>query len=112
MEDIMTVTDQTWAPSDTRLPDGRRGQAQDRLPQQRRAEYSQPQRKQEHGQSDRRNVSPGERGVSVAAGAIAALLGLARRDLAGCAIATVGSALVYRGATGRCPLYSAMHIDT
>lgn len=58
------------------------------------------------------NVASGEKVVSLAAGAILALQGLARRDLVGLAIAGVGGALIYRGATGHCPLYQALEINT
>ncbi len=58
------------------------------------------------------NVGNGERSVSVAAGSILALLGLARRDLPGLLIAGVGGGLLYRGATGYCHTYAALGIDT
>jgi uncharacterized membrane protein len=58
------------------------------------------------------NVGRGERLVSAAAGSILALLGVGRRDLAGLAIAGVGGALVYRGATGRCSVYQALGVNT
>jgi uncharacterized membrane protein len=60
----------------------------------------------------RQNVSEGERVVSLAAGSIAALMGLGRRDLTGLLIAGVGGALVYRGATGHCSMYQALGVDT
>jgi uncharacterized membrane protein len=60
----------------------------------------------------RQNVADGERIVSVAAGAILAGLGLARRDLTGLAIAGVGGALAYRGATGHCSVYQSIGVDT
>jgi uncharacterized membrane protein len=50
--------------------------------------------------------------VSAAAGAILALQGLGRRDLTGVLIATVGGALVYRGATGHCSMYQTLGINT
>lgn len=58
------------------------------------------------------NLGDTERKVSVAAGAIVALTGLARRDLAGLLIAGVGGALVYRGLSGTCPLYQALGMNT
>jgi len=58
------------------------------------------------------NVGEDERTVSVAAGAILALLGLSRRSLPGLLVAGVGGALVYRGVTGRCHTYSALGINT
>jgi uncharacterized membrane protein len=63
-----------------------------------------------HGKQ--RNVSNGERMVSVAAGAILAGLGLSRRDWTGLAIAGVGGAMLYRGATGHSPVYQTLGIDT
>ena len=63
-------------------------------------------------QSDGLNVSEGERVVSVAAGSILGLLGVGRRDLTGLLIAGVGAGLIYRGASGRCPMYSSLGIDT
>lgn len=58
------------------------------------------------------NVGRGERIVSTAAGSILALLGLGRRDLTGALIAGVGGALVYRGATGHCPVYERAGVNT
>ena len=59
-----------------------------------------------------RNVGEGERAVSVAAGAILALLGIGRRDATGLLIAGVGGALAYRGATGHCSMYQALGVNT
>jgi uncharacterized membrane protein len=58
------------------------------------------------------NVGAIERKVSLAAGSILALLGIARRDLPGLLIAGVGGGLLYRGATGHCHTYEAIGIDT
>jgi uncharacterized membrane protein len=58
------------------------------------------------------NVGAIERKVSLAAGSILALLGIARRDLPGLLIAGVGGGLLYRGATGHCHTYEALGIDT
>lgn len=58
------------------------------------------------------NVGETERFTSLASGAVVALFGLARRDPLGLVLAGVGGALLYRGATGNCPLYRAMDIDT
>jgi uncharacterized membrane protein len=63
-------------------------------------------------QTHRQNVADGERMVSVAAGAILAGLGLARRDLTGLVIAGVGGALAYRGAAGHCAVYRSVGVDT
>src|SRR5688500_9906003 len=58
------------------------------------------------------NVGRKERWGSIAAGAIAAIVGLARRDKLGVGIAAAGGALIYRGVSGNCPLYSALGVDT
>jgi uncharacterized membrane protein len=58
------------------------------------------------------NVGEGERAVSVAAGSVLALLGLSRRSLPGLLIAGAGGAMLYRGATGHCPVYQALGLDT
>lgn len=79
-------------------------------PQPRNSERSQ---KSQHTQSPtQQNVGPDERVISVASGAIVALLGLARRDLPGILLATVGGGLLYRGATGYCHMYAALDINT
>jgi uncharacterized membrane protein len=62
--------------------------------------------------SDGQNVAGSERIVSLAAGAILAGLGLARRDAVGAVIGIVGGALAYRGATGHCHMYQALGVDT
>jgi uncharacterized membrane protein len=58
------------------------------------------------------NVGENERWTSLAAGSIVALMGLARRDVTGLVIAGVGGALLYRGATGSCPMYQALGINS
>jgi uncharacterized membrane protein len=58
------------------------------------------------------NVGESERQISLAAGAVAALAGLARRDVPGLLVAAVGAGLIYRGATGHCHAYDALGIDT
>ncbi|MDB5353894.1 MAG: cyclase/dehydrase [Phycisphaerales bacterium] len=58
------------------------------------------------------NVGRAERAVSVAAGSIVALEGLSRRSVPGMIMAALGGALVYRGATGRCPAYESLGVDT
>lgn len=60
----------------------------------------------------RRNVGEDERVLSVAAGSILAVAGLSRGSVPGLLIAGLGGALVYRGATGSCPAYQALEIDT
>jgi uncharacterized membrane protein len=61
--------------------------------------------------NDHVNVSDAERAVSVASGAILAMLGIARRGVPGAIIGALGGALVFRGATGYCPMYAAMNIQ-
>jgi uncharacterized membrane protein len=58
------------------------------------------------------NVGQSERAVSVAAGAILALLGVRRASLPGLLIAAVGGAMIHRGVTGHCYAYDALGIDT
>src|SRR5437868_12425299 len=58
------------------------------------------------------NVSDMERVASVIAGGALGLYGLARRSLAGAALAAIGGGLVYRGLTGHCPVYGALGFDT
>jgi len=58
------------------------------------------------------NVGNGERMVSLAAGSIVTMLGLSRRSLPGVMLATVGAGLLYRGATGHCPAYDRLGINT
>jgi len=70
------------------------------------------QRGTRQGQEPQVNVGSSERTVSVAAGSILALLGLSRRSLPGLLVAGIGGALAYRGATGHCPMYQALDIDT
>jgi uncharacterized membrane protein len=57
------------------------------------------------------NVSDAERAVSVASGAILGMLGIARRGLPGAIIGALGGALIFRGATGYCPMYAAMNME-
>lgn len=64
------------------------------------------------GDSAAVNVGSGERTVSLAAGAILALLGLERRDKFGWLAAGLGGAMIYRGLTGHCHLYQALDIST
>jgi uncharacterized membrane protein len=58
------------------------------------------------------NVGTSERWASGIAGGALALWGLSRRSLPGALLAAIGTALAYRGATGRCPIYRALAIDT
>lgn len=59
-----------------------------------------------------KNVSNSERMLSAAAGVVLGAVGLHRKDVPGLLIAGLGSALVYRGATGHCSAYSALGINT
>ena len=58
------------------------------------------------------NVGANERLISVAGGAALALVGLSRRSLPGVLLAAVGGGLMYRGATGHCPVYKALGVDS
>jgi len=58
------------------------------------------------------NVGDAERVVSVTAGAIAAVAGLGRGGLPGLLIAAIGGGLIYRGATGHCPVYERLDVNT
>lgn len=55
-----------------------------------------------------RNVNTSERFVSVLAGGGLLFYGLSRRTLAGAGAAAAGATLLYRGATGHCPMYAAL----
>lgn len=58
------------------------------------------------------NVSPGERAVSIAAGAALVAVGLTRRrKIPGIGLVMVGAGLFWRGATGRCDIYALLGID-
>src|SRR5438093_6962267 len=58
------------------------------------------------------NVSNPERWFSVVAGTALAAYGLTRRSIPGLILAGAGGALVWRGATGRCPIYGSLGIST
>jgi uncharacterized membrane protein len=58
------------------------------------------------------NVGDAERQISMAAGAVAAVVGLAKRDVPGLILAALGAGLAYRGATGHCNVYGALGIDS
>jgi uncharacterized membrane protein len=58
------------------------------------------------------NVGPNERAASTLGGALLAGFGLARMGLCGLALAALGGALVYRGATGHCHAYAAAGVNT
>lgn len=61
---------------------------------------------------DEINVHPIERMFSTGLGMSFALLGLLRRGILGAGMGTLGAALIHRGMTGHCPLYSSLRIST
>jgi uncharacterized membrane protein len=63
-------------------------------------------------QPSRVNVGEQERNVSMAAGAILAVQGVSRGSIPGLIGAAVGGYLIYRGATGQCPVSQALGWDT
>lgn len=58
------------------------------------------------------NVGDIERWASVLGGGALTIFGLTRGSLGGVALAAVGSGLVYRGATGHCPAFGAIGVNT
>jgi len=64
------------------------------------------------GRTNNADVGTVERGVSAAGGTALKLFGLSRRSPLGVALAGLGGYLIYRGATGRCQVYSALGINT
>lgn len=58
------------------------------------------------------NVGDAERWVSTIGGGALAVYGLTRGTLGGLALAALGGALVYRGATGHCQLYACLGVST
>jgi uncharacterized membrane protein len=60
---------------------------------------------------DGRNVGDWERLASLIGGGALAVVGLRRRGWRGWAMAAWGGALVYRGASGHCPVYERLGID-
>jgi uncharacterized membrane protein len=58
------------------------------------------------------NVGDAERWVSVIFGSALAVYGLKMRSVPGLAVGAVGAALVWRGATGSCPVYEAFGVST
>jgi uncharacterized membrane protein len=61
---------------------------------------------------DTRNVGQLERSVSLAAGSLLALAAVRRRGVLGVIAATTAAELIYRGATGFCPVYALLGVDT
>lgn len=60
----------------------------------------------------RENVGRAERWISVLAGSALTVYGLDRRDAGGAVVALLGAALVHRGATARCPVYSSLGLSS
>ena len=61
---------------------------------------------------DARNVGQLERWMSLGTGTLLALVALRRRGSLGALAAAVAAELVYRGATGFCPVYAIIGADT
>lgn len=62
--------------------------------------------------TSRINVGSTERQLSTLGGGALVLLGLRQRSLGGLLLAGIGGALIHRGVTGSCKLYSAIGVDT
>src|SRR2546422_6179451 len=58
------------------------------------------------------NVGDGERLISVAGGGALSIYGLKRGGFSGMLMTIAGGALIYRGATGHCNLYTALSVST
>jgi len=58
------------------------------------------------------NISETERLASAIGGALLAAYGISQRSKSGAAIAAAGGALIVRGATGYCPGYATLGVDT
>lgn len=59
-----------------------------------------------------RNVNDPERWVSVVFGSALAAYGLKKRSIGGFILSAIGGALVWRGASGNCPIYSGLGISS
>lgn len=59
-----------------------------------------------------KNVNDPERWISVVFGSAIAAYGLKMRSLPGLVLSAVGGSLVWRGATGRCPIYGSLGISS
>jgi hypothetical protein len=64
------------------------------------------------GSCAEQNVGESERMVSLGVGAMMALWGIGRGGLSGLLATGLGAGLLYRGATGHCPVYSALDVDS
>ena len=58
------------------------------------------------------NVGEIERVFSSILGGLMLIEGLSRRSVPGLALAATGAAFLYRGATGQCPVYESLGLDT
>ena len=65
-----------------------------------------------HDWPDEINVHTIERMASVSIGLVFAGFGVLRRGLAGTGLGLLGGALIHRGLTGHCPMYSALRVST
>ncbi len=59
-----------------------------------------------------KNVNDPERWVSVVFGSALAAYGLKMRSIGGLVLGTIGGALVFRGATGYCPMFGGLGISS
>jgi uncharacterized membrane protein len=59
-----------------------------------------------------RNISDTEKWLSIAAGTGLALYGISRRSKAGWLMTAIGGMLLQRGATGHCPIYESLGLNT
>lgn len=58
------------------------------------------------------NVSDAERWISLIGGSSLVAYGLARRNNSGFGLAALGGSLLWRGATGHCPMYETLGVNT
>ncbi|HEX7152810.1 MAG TPA: SRPBCC family protein [Thermoanaerobaculia bacterium] len=65
-----------------------------------------------YNRANERNVSEPERWGSVIFGSALAAYGLKKRSIGGSIVAALGGVLVWRGATGQCPIYGGLGIST
>jgi uncharacterized membrane protein len=68
--------------------------------------------RQQPARPTRINVGDVERWASLLGGGALTLFGLTRGSLGGLGLAALGSALIYRGATGHCSVYGALGVST
>ena len=65
-----------------------------------------------HRETSRINVGKAERWASAIGGTLLVTHGLRTRSFSGIALAMIGGSLLYRGVTGHCQAYEALHMDT